>query len=351
MTTHEKYMHRCIQLALKGAGKVAPNPMVGCVIVYKNKIIGEGYHQQFGGPHAEINAIDSVKDASLLKGSTLFVNLEPCSHYGKTPPCCDAIIQKGIKHIVVGSIDPNPLVKGKGVYKLLKNGCSVITGVLEKECEELNKRFFTYYKCKRPYIILKWAQTSDGFIDRVRTKEESPEKITGLREDKLTHQWRSEEQAILVGTNTILMDNPQLTVRLIKGNNPIRLVIDKTLKIPKYSNIYSNFAKTIIITEKPGKPGNRIEYMRIKFDNSLVQNLMNKLYKKNIQSVLVEGGRITLNSFIEKDCWDEARVFISSRVLGDDGIRAPTLSCSPVKSCKIGISKLNQYYNSSFLLK
>lgn len=255
-------MEQCLRLAAKGLGNVAPNPMVGCVIVHKGKIIGEGFHEKFGGPHAEINALKFVKNKALLKDSTLYVTLEPCSHQGKTPPCANAIIRHGIKRIVIGSVDPNPLVKGKGIAKLIRSGCNVITGIMEKECMELNKRFFTFHHKKRPYIILKWAMTKDGFIDKKRKvlqpakmeQRVNPLKITGLQADNLSHKWRSEEQAIMVGTNTAIMDNPSLTTRHVKGTSPIRIVIDKNLLIPAKSNIFSNFATAIVFNgKKTGK--------------------------------------------------------------------------------------------------
>ncbi|HWY98507.1 MAG TPA: bifunctional diaminohydroxyphosphoribosylaminopyrimidine deaminase/5-amino-6-(5-phosphoribosylamino)uracil reductase RibD, partial [Bacteroidia bacterium] len=222
MNQHDKYMHRCLELAVRGLGKVAPNPMVGCVIVGDSGILGEGYHDAFGGAHAEVNAINSVENKAALKNAILYVNLEPCGHQGKTPPCTDAIIASGIKHVVVGCIDPNPEVQGKGIEKLKAAGINVEVGALEKDCAEVNKRFFTYHERKRPFIILKWAQTSDGFIDKKRTKDETPAKITQDEAQIMVHLWRGQEQAIMVGTHTVIMDNPKLTVRQGAGKSPMR---------------------------------------------------------------------------------------------------------------------------------
>jgi diaminohydroxyphosphoribosylaminopyrimidine deaminase / 5-amino-6-(5-phosphoribosylamino)uracil reductase len=340
-------MKRCLALAVKGFWNVFPNPMAGCVIVYKRKIIGEGYHERFGGPHAEINALNSVKNKDLLKDSTLYVSLEPCSHYGKTPPCADAIIKYGIKQVVIGCVDPNPLVKGKGIAKLVQNGCDVITGVIENECVELNRIFFTFHREKRPYIILKWAMTRDGFMDKVRTRNEKPLKITGKEADKLTHRWRSEEQAVMVGTNTVLMDNPFLTVRHVKGRSPVRIILDKNLKIPSNSNIFSNFAPVIVFNgKKNSKSGNR-EYVKTGFNRHKLEGILNELYKRNIQSVLVEGGAELLNSFIKQGLWDEARVFSSGKKIGE-GIKSPEIGCKSFSKVKIGKDTLNLYRQSKF---
>jgi diaminohydroxyphosphoribosylaminopyrimidine deaminase/5-amino-6-(5-phosphoribosylamino)uracil reductase len=337
-------MKCCLNLAVKGIGNVAPNPLVGCVIVHKGKIIGEGYHQKFGEAHAEINAMHSVKNKALLKESTLYVTLEPCAHHGKTPPCADAIIAHGIKQVVIGSVDPNPLVKGKGIAKLMRNGCDIITGVLEKECVDLNKRFFTFYSEKRPYIILKWAMTADGYMDKKRNKKEKPLKITGKEADKLSHTWRSEEQAIMAGTNTVIMDNPMLTTRMVKANSPIRIVLDRTLKIPISSNIFNNFASLIILNaQKNAKSGN-VEWVKTNFKGEQLNNILGELYKRNIQSVIVEGGAKLLSSFIKQGVWDEARVFSSSQKIGE-GIKAPSVKGILNSKIKVGNNTLTQYVN------
>ncbi len=348
MSVHEKYIKKCLKLAVKGFGNVAPNPMVGCVIVHQGKVIGEGYHQKYGGPHAEINAINSVKKKELLKNSTLYVSLEPCAHHGKTPPCADAILKYGIKKVVIGSVDPNPLVKGKGIAKLIQGGCDVITGVLEKECMELNKRFFTFHREKRPYVILKWALTKDGFIDMKRdeprqsTVHSKPLKITGAQANKLSHKWRSEEQAIMIGTHTALMDNPKLTTRNVKGQSPVRIVLDRNLSIPASSNIFSNFASVVVLNVRKNARQGNIEFVKMKFREDLPDSAMTELYKRNIQSVIVEGGAKLLNSFIEQGLWDEARVF-SSGLKIKEGVKAPEFSYKATSKIKVGNDTLTKY--------
>src|ERR1051326_7252758 len=266
---HEKYMKRCLELAEKGFGKVAPNPMVGSVIVCDNKIIGEGHHKKFGEAHAEVNAINSVKDKSLLKKSTLYVNLEPCSHFGKTAPCADLIIRYKIKYVVIGSIDTNPLVAGRGIQKLVSVGIDVMVGILEDECKELNKRFFTFYEKKQPYIILKWAETADGFIG---IKNERL-KITTEKANKVVHQWRSEEQVIMVGTNTALCDNPKLTTRLVKGKNPLRVVVDEKLNIPYKFHLLDKKIPTIVFTAKKKSSAKNLEYVKIDFKKIVLKQI------------------------------------------------------------------------------
>ncbi len=332
---HDSYMRLCINLAAKGFGHVSPNPMVGCVIVYNGKIIGEGYHKKYGQAHAEINAIRSVKNKTLLKESTLYVTLEPCAHYGKTPPCADAIVKLGIKRVVIGSVDPNPQVKGKGIAKLVKGGCDVVTGVLEKECIDLNRRFFTFHREKRPYIILKWAMTKDGFMDSIRSPDEKPLKITGVAADKLSHTWRSEEQAIMIGTNTALMDNPSLTTRLVKGNSPVRVLIDRSLRVPLNSKVFNNFASVIVLNEKKSSKKGNVEFVKVKFKGDELRPLLNELYKRNLQSVIVEGGAKLLNSFIKEDLWDEARMFVSNKEIGR-GVKAPLINSSLLSKIKVG---------------
>ena len=329
MTTHEKYMQRCLELASHGLGLVAPNPMVGCVILHEGKIIGEGFHHEFGGAHAEVNAINSVKNKSLLSKSTLYVSLEPCSHHGKTPPCADLIIEHQIPQVVIGSKDSNPQVGGKGIEKLQKAGVEVITGVLENECRELNKRFFTFHEQKRPYIILKWAQSSDGFIDHIRDDENhGPATISSETSRSLVHKWRSEEQAIMVGTNTAILDNPQLTVRLWKGKNPLRVVPDSTLRVSPDLHLLDGSTPTLVITSENNK--NRIkkipntEYAFFKPEEGTVESALKALHERGIQSLIVEGGSLLLNFMITHNYWDEARVFVSPKMLGE-GIHAPKM--------------------------
>ena len=344
MNQHEKYMHLCLELAVKGLGRVAPNPMVGCIIAGENGIVGEGYHEAFGQHHAEINALNSIETPSSLKNATLYVNLEPCNHQGKTGPCTEAIIASGIKKVFVGCVDPNPEVKGKGIEKLVKNGIDVVTGVLERECIDVNKRFFTFYEKKRPFIILKWAQTSDGFIDRKRTAKETPAKITQDAADMMVHLWRSQEQAIMVGTHTVIMDNPKLTTRKAAGNSPTRVILDRTLRVPTTLNVFDKSAPTIVFTEQKEGGNHGAEYIPVAFDGSLLTNMLNELYKKNIQSVIIEGGEKLLKSFIDKDLWDEAKVFYSSRTLGE-GVSAPQFPFPTKGEIRIGDDTLCLYRN------
>jgi diaminohydroxyphosphoribosylaminopyrimidine deaminase/5-amino-6-(5-phosphoribosylamino)uracil reductase len=322
---HEIYIQRCLELAQNGLGSTYPNPMVGSVIVHRGKIIGEGWHQKAGEPHAEVNAINSVKNKSLLTKSTIYVSLEPCSHFGKTPPCSDLIIQHKIPTVIVGTVDPNDKVAGKGIEKLQKEGIKVKVGVLEKECRELNKRFFTFHTKKRPYIILKWAESADGFLSPLNKKEQKPVWITNVYARQLVHKWRTEEQAILVGTKTVLDDNPQLNARDWFGKNPIRIIIDRSGKISKDYAVKKGSQKTIILTEQEilTKDENCM-YENLIFGEQLPEKISNLLYQYQIQSVLVEGGRQTLQSFIDADLWDEARIFKGNIIL-HQGTKAPIL--------------------------
>lgn len=342
MPVHEKYIKKCLILAAKGLGNVEPNPMVGCVIVHNGKIIGEGHHEKYGGPHAEINTINAIKNKELLKESTLYVSLEPCSHHGKTPPCADAILNYGVKKVVIGSVDPNPMVKGKGIAKLVRGGCDVITGVLENECMDLNKRFFTFYHEHRPYIILKWAMTKDGFIDKIRQQNQNPLKITGAAANKLSHIWRSEEQAIMIGTETAIKDNPSLTTRHVKGRSPIRIVMDRNLRIPEESNIFNNFASVIVLNAKKNAQKGNTAFVKIKFDGDKLDGIMAELHKRNIQSVIVEGGAKLLYSFIKQGLWDEARVFTSTLKIGE-GVKAPEFAYKATAKIKVGKDTFTQY--------
>ena len=323
---HQKYIKRCIQLAKNGLGTTYPNPLVGSVIVYNNQIIGEGWHRKSGEPHAEVNAINSVKDKSLLAKATIYVSLEPCSHFGKTPPCCDLIIKHKIPNVVVGTIDPNSKVAGSGIKRLIDNGVNVTVGVLEKECNELNKRFFTFHQKKRPYIILKWAESQDGFIAPLTKDKKEPVWISNEFSRQLVHKWRSEEQAILVGTNTVLDDNPKLDVRDWIGENPIRIILDRTGKISNAFFVKDEKTKTIIITEQENVTSSEnCIYENAIFDTKLTRTIANILYKYGIQSIVVEGGRQTLQSFIEDNLWDEARVFIGNIHL-KSGLKAPLIN-------------------------
>lgn len=324
MTTHEKYMQRCIDLAQNGLGTTYPNPLVGCVIVHNNEIIGEGWHQKAGEHHAEVNAINSVKYQSLLSKSTIYVSLEPCSHFGKTPPCSDLIIAKKIPNVVIGTIDPFAQVSGNGMQRLKDAGCNVTVGVLAEQCNELNKRFFTFHTQKRPYIILKWAESQDGFIAPKEKQKQEPIWLSNQYSRQLVHKWRSEEQAILVGTKTVLDDNPRLNVRDWKGQNPIRLVLDRKGKIDLNCRIYDGQAKTIIFTEEKKTAIDQCIFENVIFGNRLVFEIMEIAYTHEIQSVIIEGGRQTLQSFIDAGLWDEARIF-KTKVTLNDGIKSPEI--------------------------
>lgn len=337
-------MQRCLDMAIKGLGNVAPNPMVGCVIVHDNKIVGEGYHEQYGGGHAEPNAIKRVTD-DVLKESTLYVTLEPCSHYGKTPPCADLIISKGIKKVVVGNLDSNPLVSGRGIQKLKDAGIEVQYGVLDKECRELNKRFFTFHEKKRPYIILKWAQTHDGFISRLPLPENKEDNwITGKESKELVHKWRAQEQAILIGYNTALADNPLLTTRLVEGENPLRLIVDKNLNLPGHLYVFNNEAKTVVFNDIKTEEQGNINYVRIDFKNT-IQEILNECYKFNISSIIIEGGAQTINEYIQKNIWDEARIFVNTNKNFDKGILAPAILFNHISPINVGSDLLYTLYN------
>lgn len=322
---HEKYINRCIELAKNGLGTTYPNPLVGSVIVYNDEIIGEGWHKKSGEPHAEVNAVNSVKDKSLLSKSTIYVSLEPCSHFGKTPPCCDLIIANNIPNVVIGTVDPNDKVAGKGIKRLIEAGKSVTIGILEEECSELNKRFFTFHQKQRPYIILKWAESLDGFIAPKEKEEQKPVWITNPYSRQLVHKWRSEENAILVGTQTVIDDNPTLNVRDWTGNNPVRIVLDRKNKISKESHIFNNDAKTIVISEENRIPKNEdIVFETIDFNGSIAEEITAVLFKHNIQSVIIEGGRQMLQTFIDAHIWDEAFIFKGTILFGN-GTKAPVL--------------------------
>ncbi|MBP6556730.1 MAG: bifunctional diaminohydroxyphosphoribosylaminopyrimidine deaminase/5-amino-6-(5-phosphoribosylamino)uracil reductase RibD [Flavobacterium sp.] len=326
MKIEEIYIKRCIELAKNGLGTTYPNPLVGCVIVYDGKIIGEGWHQKAGEAHAEVNAINSVKDKSLLAKSTIYVSLEPCSHFGKTPPCCDLIIQHRIPNVVIGTVDPNSKVSGTGIKRLMENDCHVTVGILEEECNELNKRFFTFHNKKRPYIILKWAESKDGFIAPLTKEKQEPVWISNPFSRQLVHQWRSEEQAILVGTQTVLDDNPKLDVRDWTGKNPIRIVLDRNGKINSHYFVKDKKTKTIVITAQENLTSSEnLIYESIIFDKQLTRKITDILYRHGIQSVIIEGGKQTLETFIADNLWDEAFVFIGNISL-NEGIKAPLLN-------------------------
>ena len=340
MNNHEYFIARCIELAKNGFGTTYPNPMVGSVIVYDGQIIGEGWHRKAGEAHAEVNAIRSVKDPSVLDKATIYVSLEPCSHFGKTPPCCDLIIENKIPNVVIGTVDSNIKVAGNGIKRLKEAGANVIVGILEKECHELNQRFFTFHEKKRPYIILKWAQTQDGFIAPLEKKEQKPVLITNPYSRQLVHKWRAEEQAILVGTQTVIDDNPQLNTRDWKGNNPIRVVIDQNNRVPKTAHVFDNQLKTIVFSKyNVMLASENIIYESIDFQQNIAQQILERLYQHQIQSIIIEGGAQTLQTFIDANLWDEARVFIGNSQFGN-GTKAPILNTAPSKKEKIGTDEL-----------
>ena len=321
-------MRRCLQLAANGRGRVSPNPMVGAVVVCDDEIIGEGFHRQYGKAHAEVNAINSVKDKSLLSRSTIYVSLEPCSHYGKTPPCSQLIIDSKIPKVVVATLDPYHKVSGRGIKMLREAGAEVVIGVLEKEAQELNKEFFVSQTEERPYIYLKWAQTSDGFIDKVRIKGEPvvPTPISNEQTKILVHKLRAEVDAIMIGTNTAINDNPSLTTRLWSGNNPVRIVLDRSRRIPTNYHLFDNIVKTILFTENIENAGSseNVEFIYREFGKCLIMNILKELNERKINSVLVEGGASLLQSFIDIGAWDEARLEYAGHRFGG-GVKAPVI--------------------------
>lgn len=336
---HHVYMRRALELAKLGKEKVSPNPMVGCVILHQGKIIGEGWHKFFGGLHAEPNAIASVENLDLLPESTIYVTLEPCAHHGKTPPCADLIIKSGIKHVIIASLDPNPLVAGKGVALLKEAGIKVSVGLLGNEAEAMNKRFFTFHQEKRPYIILKWAQTRDGFIAQPNFDSKW---ISNDLSRKWVHKWRSEEDAILVGPNTAYIDNPSLTTRFWPGKNPVRVLLDPMLNIPKTHNIFNDSAKTIVLNKHKENVNDNIKY--ILCSDTSPENILRTLHKENIQSLIIEGGTGTINYFLEAGLWDEARVFTAQKKYFVEGLQAPSLRSAPHQEINVLNDKLHIYY-------
>jgi diaminohydroxyphosphoribosylaminopyrimidine deaminase / 5-amino-6-(5-phosphoribosylamino)uracil reductase len=328
MTKHdhhedEFFMQRAMELACFGAGYVSPNPLVGSLIVHENKVVGEGWHQRYGGPHAEVNAVNSVGDKYVLKDSTIYVTLEPCSHFGKQPPCADMLIEHSIKRVVVANIDTNPVVNGGGLQKLRAAGVEVITGVLDKKGRELNKRFFTFVEKKRPFIVLKWAETADGFIAR---KNFDSKWISDEFSRQLVHKMRAHEDAVLVGMRTAQLDNPQLSVRDWSGRNPIRIIIDRFLRLSDKLKVFDGSQKTLIYNVLKHEEFEDFSLIRVD-EEGFLMHLLHDLYKRNIQSVLVEGGAQTLQAFISAGVWDEACIFISPEIFRD-GIRAPSISGS-----------------------
>ena len=336
-------MNRCIQLAKNGLGTTYPNPMVGCVLVHKDTIIGEGWHRKAGAPHAEVVAIESVKNSDLLKEATLYVSLEPCSHFGKTPPCSDLIIERGIPKVVIGSKDPNPIVSGKGIKKLRQAGIEVIEEVLADACEELNKRFFTFHQEKRPYIFLKWAETKDGFIAPIEKEVKKPVWITNPLSRQWVHKQRAQEGALLIGSNTMREDSPNLTTRDWKGPNPLRIILSRNVikaeDIPFFEEV-----PTLVFQPIKGTNLGKVQFADYDLSDSLPQQVCDYLHQMEIQSLIVEGGRMTLQSFIDKNLWDEAFVFKGNTEFGN-GIPSPALSAMPEVPIAFGEDMLLNYKN------
>lgn len=323
-STNEKYMQRCLYLANIGLRAAMPNPSVGAVLVFENTIIGEGFTSSYGGAHAEVNCIQSVKktDALKISKSTLYVSLEPCSHFGKTPPCSDLIIDNKISKVVIGSQDPNLLVGGKGIKKLRQSGVNVVENILKESCEFFNRRFYTFHQKKRPYIVLKWAQTEQGIF---APKDGSQQWITNEYAKTLAHQWRSEEMAVMVGTKTAIADNPTLNLRNVEGINPTRILIDEFLEVSADSNLYNGNQPTFIFTKKkPTQTFENVTFFEIDFSKNTLKQILQILYENNIQSVLIEGGAFTINQFIDQNIWDEARILVGENII-EDGILAPKI--------------------------
>ncbi len=343
----KKMMARCLQLAERGFGLASPNPMVGAVVVHNGKIIGEGFHRQYGGPHAEVHAIQSVADKSLLQESTIYVSLEPCSHWGKTPPCADLIIEYKLKRVVIGTVDSFGLVCGNGIRKLKEAGIEVQVGVLENECRFQNRRFFTFHEKKRPYIILKWAETADGFLDKLRKPSDStkPQWITNDEARILVHRWRTEEEGILIGSNTALLDNPALNVRYTYGNNPTRIILDQNGNLPQHLKVFDETQQTILFTAIPELYSTKKIILEPLKQGMNLKDILGRLYENKIQSVIVEGGAQTLQQFLLQDHWDEARRFVGNRNFGG-GIEAPKMNLEHAKYESVGNCSLFTYFNS-----
>lgn len=340
-------MQRCLQLAELGKADVAPNPMVGSVIVHEDRIIGEGYHQRYGEAHAEVNAIQSVKNQNLLSESTLYVNLEPCAHHGKTPPCADLIIERQIPRVVICNHDPFDEVAGKGIERLRNAGIKVETGILEKEGRILNRRFFTFHEQKRAYVILKWAQTSDGYLDHYRTRSsaESALKITSMEMDQMVHRWRAEESAILIGKNTAILDNPALSARLWPGRNPQRVLVDPQLQVTSDFQILADGEPTLIFNAlKSGSDGIN-EFVQMRRADRYAEEIAEGLYERGIQSVIIEGGSTTIQAFLDAGLWDEARVITGPQRIGN-GVNAPQFASTERWSAQVGPDKLQVYFRA-----
>lgn len=346
MDQHQLYMNRCLELARQGAGFVAPNPMVGAVLVFDNRIMGEGYHEKYGEAHAEVNCINSVKEADkpLIAKATLYVSLEPCGHFGRTPPCTDMIIEHKIPNVVVGCTDISDAVNGKGIDLLKDAGIAVTVGVLESECKELNKRFFTFHTLKRPYVILKWAQSKN---QKIANADFSRVWITNVYSNRLIHRWRSEEAAIMVGTNTALQDDPALNTRHWTGPDPVRLIVDMNLRLPDTLQLFDKKQRTVVFNGIKNEENENLIFCKIEKEPSLVKNILKACYELNIQSVIIEGGNKLAESFINEHAWDEARVIENSRMIIDNGLRAPVLSNQKFMAAESVFTDVISYYKNT----
>lgn len=347
MTSDQTFMSRCLQLASLGIGHVAPNPMVGALLVHGDRVIGEGYHRVYGGSHAEVECLDSVRkeDRRLIPESRLFVSLEPCAHYGKTPPCADRIVREGIREVIIACRDPFPKVDGRGVDRLRNAGVNVLEGIFEKEAVELNRRFFGFHRFKRPYIVLKWAESADGMMagpDRV------PVAISGPAANRLVHRWRSEEQAILVGANTAVIDDPRLTSRIPGGRDPLRIVIDRHRKVPGTHRLLSDGGGTLVFNTVKDSSEGSVGFCKVPDSDSILPHVLRALYERNVQSILVEGGRMTIESFLESGLWDECRRIRSRHLLITGGFRAPDApKGSLVQTLELDTDRIDFFRNPS----
>jgi diaminohydroxyphosphoribosylaminopyrimidine deaminase / 5-amino-6-(5-phosphoribosylamino)uracil reductase len=342
MISDEQYMQRAIQLARMGGVNVVPNPLVGAVIVHNDRIIGEGYHRVFGGPHAEVNAVNSVSEPELLSESTIYVSLEPCAHYGKTPPCANLLVEKRFKRVVIGTVDPFAKVAGQGIRILEDAGISCTIGVLEAACQLLNKRFFTFHEQQRPYVILKWAQTADGFIDAERNSNETGQIrwISSHETQAIVHQWRAEEQAILVGWKTVLNDNPSLTVRAVEGKHPLRIVVDGNLQAPQTATVFTDGLPTVVLNTLKSEENGAVRYLQL--PDLSVASQLNALYELNVLSILIEGGRHTLQQYIDSGNWDEARVIVGKPAFGS-GTKAPLMPLLPQRTYTFSTDVIHEF--------
>lgn len=341
-------MRRCLELAARGRGQTAPNPMVGAVIVHNDRILGEGHHRSYGGPHAEVNAINAVQDQSLFPESDLYVSLEPCSHHGKTPPCTDLVLEKGIGRVFIGTADPNPSVPGGGAEKLRREGREVVMGLLSEECVRLNRHYFTFHRKKRPYIILKWARTEDGFVDRLRTRGDKAtiNWITDPPARALVHKWRSEVQAIMAGNETLIRDDPKLTLREWPGNHPLRVVADRKSRLPRDLHVFDGEVPTVVFSAKKENDRKNLSFAVLSSEEAPLTEVLDQLYEMNIQSMLVEGGPGLHREFIKRGLWDEARIFTGSLNFGS-GVPAPDTPAVPSETTRFSGNLLEICYNNS----